>query len=281
MNEAQIIDYYEQCHHSYRDAWGMDKNMQLNLGLWKKGTKNLAVALVNLNREIAQLGEINAKHHVLDAGCGVGGTAIFLAKNFGCQVTGISLTPSQVQMAKENAKKSGVENLLHFEEGNFMHTRFEDESFTHIIGMESICYAEPKKDFLKEAYRLLKPGGKIVLAENLQAKDELNPKEFEILYTKGFHGCQVQSLDTAKNYLNNLVEIGFKNGQCEDYTELIKPSIKRLRRFFYLAWIYNKLFQLMGKPFSKTKLANTTMCYYLQTGLDKKLWSYGLISAEK
>lgn len=280
-NKAEIIQYYEECNNAYRDAWGMDKNKQLNLGLWKKETKNLSEALFNLNREMASKAKLTKDTVVLDAGCGVGGTAIFFAKHYGCRVIGISITPHQVETAKKNAEKAGVSHLVRFEEMDFMATSFPNEHFDVITGMESICYAEPKSDFLKEAYRLLKKGGKLVLAENLQGKAELNQAEFDDLYTHAFHGCKVQSLDTKEQYLNNLQKLHFTNYTCEDYTDQIRPSIRRLRRFYYAAAAYNGFYRLIGRPFSATQEANTKMCYHLQSSLEKGLWEYGIITASK
>lgn len=278
---ADIIEYYEECNNAYRDAWGLDRNMQLNLGLWKKGSTNLSQALDNLNKEIAHKAEIKEADLLLDAGCGVGGSAIFMTKKYGCKAIGISLVEQQIEKAKENAKVHQVQDLTEFKVMDYCHTNFADNSFDVIIGMESICYAEPKIDFLKEAYRLLRKGGRLVLAENLQAKEELTKKEYEQLYTKAFHACKVQSLDTAEAYLKNLKEAGFSSFECMDYTNLIKPSIRRLRKVFYAAWLYNKFHALRGKAFSKTQEHNTQMCYYLQTALKNRLWSYAIIKAVK
>lgn len=278
---SDIITYYEECENAYRDAWGMDHNKQLNLGLWEKGTKNLSEALFNLNKKIAELAGITKNSIVLDAGCGVGGTAIYLAKNFDCKVTGISITPRQIDLAKKNAMKEGLESLTNFQVMDFCRTNLPDESFDVVIGMESIVYAEPKSAFLKEAFRLLRPGGSLVLAENLQGKEKLTQSEYDILYTHGFNGCKVKSLDTEEAYIKNLKDAGFKEFSCEDKTQEIRPSVVRLRRFYYVAWAYNKWYRLMGKPFSATQEANTKMCYYLLSGLDKGLWKYGLIRAVK
>lgn len=278
---SDIIQYYEQCENAYRDAWGMDRNLQLNLGLWDKETNNLAQALSNLNAKVAELAQIDEKSVVLDAGCGVGGTSIYLARNFGCKVIGISITERQVAIAKANAKATGVKHLVSFETQNFMNTNFKDETFDAVIGMESICYAEPKVDFLKEAKRILKQGGRLVLAENLQGKAELNVKEESILYANGFNGCKVKSLDTEADYRKNLESLRFKEIKCIDKSKEVRPSILRLRRFFYPAWLYNQWYRLIGKPFSETQEANTKMCYYLLSGLDRGLWKYGLIRAVK
>lgn len=276
-----IEEYYRECENAYRDAWGMDKNKQLNLGLWENGANTLSKALKELNRTMAAMCEINEDSHILDAGCGVGGTAIYMASNFGARVTGITLSPEQLAIAKKNAEKAKLSHLLHFELGDYSNTNFEDHTFDVVIGMESICYAEPKLDFLKEAFRLLKKGGRIVLAENLQGKDQLTKKEYDILYTFGFNGCKVVSLDTEKQYRSNLSKLGFQQYVHIDKSKAVRPSIVRLRRFFYAAWLYNKYHQLIGKKFSDTQLANTTMCYYLLSGLDKGLWKYGLIKAVK
>lgn len=281
VSQEDIIEYYRKCNNAYRDAWGMDKNMQLNLGLWKRGTKNLSQALLNLNKEIAMHAELKESDVLLDAGCGVGGSAIYMAKNFGCKAIGISLVEDQIIKARENAKTYQMEGLTEFQVMDYNRTDFEDNSFDVIIGIESICYAEPKSDFLKEAYRLLKKGGRLVLAENLQAKEKLNSREYDELYTYAFHACKVQSLETEANYMKHMEKVGFSSFQCMDYTEQIQPSIRRLRRFYYPAYLYNKYHALIGRPFSKTQLANTKMCYYLQTSLKKKLWSYALIKAVK
>ncbi len=276
-----IVSYYEECDNAYRDAWGMDQNMQLNLGIWNKDTKKLSEALVNLNNEMIQVAKLVKSDHVLDAGCGVGGTLIHFAKQIGCTGIGITLTPHQVEKANENAKKEGVNHLVKFEVMDFCNTSFENESFTLITGMESICYAEPKIAFLKEAKCLLKPGGRIAIADNLQGKESLNENEYRSLYTNAFNGCKVNSLDTEQHYRDNLKELNFKNIECIDETARIRPSIKRLRRFYYPAAAYNFAHRIIGKRFSKTQEANTKMCYHLLSSLDAGLWKYGLITATK
>ncbi|MFT6165907.1 MAG: cyclopropane fatty-acyl-phospholipid synthase-like methyltransferase [Vicingaceae bacterium] len=281
MQKQAIVSYYEECDNAYRDAWGMDQNMQLNLGIWNKDTKKLSEALVNLNNEMMQVANLTKQDHVLDAGCGVGGTLIHFAKKVGCTGIGITLTPHQAEKANENAKKEGVNHLVSFQVMDYCDTSFEDESFTLITGMESICYAEPKMAFLKEAKRLLKNGGRIAIADNLQGKDNLTEKEYKSLYKNAFNGCKVNSLDTEKQYKTNLKELQFKNIECIDETDRIRPSIVRLRKFYYPAVAYNFAHRIIGKRFSKTQEANTRMCYHLRSSLDAGLWKYGLITATK
>lgn len=275
----QIARYYRECNNAYRDAWGLDKNMQLNLGLWKSGCRSLSEALKNLNQEVAEKAIIKSGDRILDAGCGVGGTAIFLAQNYGCRIKGITLSAEQVEQARKNARKHQVDHLCDFEVMDYNHTTFEKGSFDVILGIESICYAESKFNFLKEVKRLLKKGGRLVLAENVQAKPNLSAKEHQSLYEKAFFGCQVKSLDTAQEYEEKLSQLQFKRIRCEDYTDLIRPSISRLRRIYYPAKLYNLVHRWMGKPFSEVQEANTRMCFHLQSSLNSGLWKYAIISA--
>ena len=281
MTHDGIVEYYNKSRNAYKDAWDLDNSMQLNLGFWYEDTKNLREALRNLNSYVAREAGIKPDELMLDAGCGVGGTSIFMAKNHHCRVKGITLVPHQVEQAIENARKNGVSDLTEFQVMDYCHTTFPDNHFDLITGIESICHAPSKRDFLKEAHRILKPGGKLILAENLQARDTLTAREYDQLYTYGFHGCKIHSLDTEKQYLTNLAELGFSRYQCKDMTSYVWPSVKRLRKIYYLAWAYNRYRAMIGKPYGETEKAHTTMCYYLYTGLKKNLWSYGLITATK
>ncbi len=279
--QKEITTYYQECNNAYRDAWGLDKNMQLSLGLWKKGTSNLREALVNLNEGVAGEAKLTADDFVLDAGCGVGGTVIHFAKKYGCKCIGITLSSLQVEKAKENAMKNGVDHLVSFQLMDYTDTSFKEETFTVITGIESICYSEPKLSFLKEAKRILKPGGRIVLAEILQGKSNLNDKEYKSLFTDAYNGCKVTSLDTEQEYRTNLLDLDFTKVDCIDETLTVRPSIIRLRRFYYLAAIYNFAHRLIGKRFSPTQEANTKMCYHLLSSLASGLWKYGIVKATK
>src|SRR5690606_21296700 len=131
---------------------------------------------------------------------------IFMAKNFGCKAIGISLVEEQIVKARENAITMQMEALTDFQQMDYNRSSFKDNSFDIIIGIESICYATSKMDFLKEAYRLLKKGGRLVLAENLQAKENLSAQEYDELYIKAFNGCKVESLESQANYLDYMAQ---------------------------------------------------------------------------
>lgn len=100
-----IIDYYENCETDYRLLWDLNHSHAMHAGYWDQTTHTLREALQRENEVLADLVRINAEDRVLDAGCGVGGSSMYLAQHRGCEVTGITLSEKQVQLATETAIK--------------------------------------------------------------------------------------------------------------------------------------------------------------------------------
>lgn len=278
---ARIREYYNTCENAYRDFWDLDHSGLMSLGFWPKGTRNLRQALVHQNDMMAARATIRRSDFVLDAGCGVGGSATFLADKFGCKVVGITLIAEQVTKARDFARRRGVEELASFQQQDYLRTNFADSTFDVVWAIESICYAEPKRAFIEEAFRLLKPGGRLIIAENLATKSTLTASEKSDLMDNAYHLCMVNSIDTSEQYTQHLRQAGFNKIAIEDVTDLIRPSIKRLYWGYFPATIYNRMMHLFGRKFSEVQLGNTKMLYYLYKTLRRNLWAYGLIYAEK
>jgi MPBQ/MSBQ methyltransferase len=119
--------------------------------------------------EMMKLGGINGDEDssatVLDVGCGVGGTSRYLAKKLGpdAAITGITLSPNQVKRATELATEQGVDNAK-FTVMNALKMDFPDNSFDVVWACESGEHMPDKEAYINEMMRVLKPGGKFVMA---------------------------------------------------------------------------------------------------------------------
>ena len=227
VSPDEIVHYYDDTISQYRRIWKLNENMAMHYGFWMDEVQNFGAALAKQNAVTAARAKIKAGEIVLDAGCGVGGSSVFLAQR-GCRVTGITLSAKQIGLAQENARQHGVSDLTTFEVNDYTKTGYSDASFDVIWAMESVCHADNKRDFIEEAYRLLKPGGRLVLSDGFAAKALFSPDEQHIMNT-WLHNWAIKELAFLDGFLNDMKEIGFKNVTCEDMTPYVMRSSRMMR----------------------------------------------------
>ncbi len=140
----------------------MFSSLAIHYPLWLPGTSTMDEALQNPNRVMAEAAGVARGMHVLDAGCGLGHSAFWLAETFGVRVTGISIADSNIERCREIARERGLDRLVHFETRDFMRLDYPDASFDVVWNLESVNYAHPRTDYLADVLRILKPGGRWV-----------------------------------------------------------------------------------------------------------------------
>ena len=174
------------------DAWTQDGILEyywgehIHLGYYTKEEmeagykkKNFIQAKYDFVDEMMKLGGISGDvddgAKVLDVGCGVGGTSRYLAKKMpNADVTGITLSPNQVKRATELAEEQNVPNAK-FTVMNALEMEFPDNSFDIVWACESGEHMPDKEAYINEMMRVLKPGGKFVMATWCQRDDREVP----------------------------------------------------------------------------------------------------------
>lgn len=275
----KVIDYYNQCEFDYRWIWGLDRHHAIHYGYYDKEHTKHAQAIINLNRVLAEMAHIGKADHVLDAGCGIGGSVVWLVKNLGCRAMGISIVSRQIRRAKELARQFGVEDLADFKLQDYNLTDFPDGSFSVVWGIESVCYAPDKKKFLAEAWRLLSSGGRIVVADGFLDKKEISQREKGYL-DAWLDGWAVPNLAHIEEFQNYLHELGFTNISFSNVTEQVAPSSVRMYWTALLAYPVGKLMQWLGLR-NETQTKNVISAYHQRSSLKNHVWSYGIFYAEK
>lgn len=76
----KIINYYRDTENAYKDSWDLDNSLAIHYGYWDDRVQSFSQSLVRMNEVMATAADIKKTDIVLDAGCGVGGSSIFLAK---------------------------------------------------------------------------------------------------------------------------------------------------------------------------------------------------------
>tara|TARA_B100000795_G_scaffold68182_2_gene47153 strand:+ start:24414 stop:25265 length:852 start_codon:yes stop_codon:yes gene_type:complete len=281
IDKKGIVEYYDVAQVSYQDVWHLDDCLALHYGFWESGVTSLRQALVKENEVLAQLAGIQRGDAILDAGCGVGGSSIYLAKTIGCSVTGITLSDQQVDKAQEFASKNGVEELCNFQAVDFHETPFADESFDVIWFTESFCHSTEPKRLLSEMYRLLKPGGRIIIADGFLAKENNASKDAKLL-SNWLNNWAVNSIGYTPAIKKHMDEIGFLNIEIQDYSAKIAKSAKLLYRYALSAIFIRKFWGLFGKNYgNEITIKNTYGANYQYQAFKKRLWKYEVILGRK
>lgn len=269
-----ITNYYDHTEIHYRQWWKMEKSMGLHYGVWDETTKTLSDAILNTNRRLAILGGISEKDKILDAGCGVGGSAIFLGKNYGCDVTGITLSERQVKTASNFAKNNGVKNHVRFKKMDYTKTEFPENNFDVIWAIESMQTATDKSLFFREMGRILKPGGRLLFADVFKVgnwKIENTPVMQTML--NGWAMSDILNISELKKLGETY---NFSLAADHDVTDEIKKSILKYRWFAVAGMIGTKWYNLFhnGTHFGRVHY-KTGFAQY--RGWKEGLWGYRLV----
>jgi tocopherol O-methyltransferase len=275
----KIIQYYKDTENAYKDSWDLNNSLAIHYGYWDEKVKTFPQSLLRMNEVMMEAAAIRSTDKILDAGCGVGGSAIFLATTLGCRVTGITLSERQVEQARVNARSKGVEELVDFKTMNYCATDLPGASFDVVWGCESICYADSKEQFIAEAFRLLKPGGRLVVADGFVSAFENNENR---VIRQWLDGWQVNYLETPERFGSFMTNTGFSDIRYRDISLEAAHSSRRLYKFYFLASLYLAWKKInFSKPATAMQKKNIRACKFQYKGMKKGLWQYGLITGKK
>jgi tocopherol O-methyltransferase len=278
VDEA-IIDYYDETWVDYRLLWLNPDNLAVHFGYADESTRGHTDALKNMNRVLADRVAIRPGDRVLDAGCGVGGSSLWLAQERDVDVVGITPVASQVAMARRFADRRGLADRVRFEQADYAATTFPDATFDVVWVLEALCHAPSKAAFYREAARLLRPGGRVVVAEYLRTDRPVDDIGERLLH-EWLSGWAIPDIDSPEEHLAHLSASGFTDVRLDDVTEYTRPSLRRLYRMAY--WTFP--LAVLGRTLrirSAVQHRNVIGSVRQYQALRHKAWFYSIISATK
>lgn len=158
--QEQIVRYYEATSEgTYLGSWGAG-TYAVHLGMDEGDDVSHEQALLRTNAYVAERLGVRMGHRLLDAGCGLGGTSIWMARELGVDVTAINIVEHQLEHARRLAAEHGVADKVRFVKMDYAALEFEDSSFDAAWNIESFCHAVDPRRYLRDMARALAPAGR-------------------------------------------------------------------------------------------------------------------------
>ena len=278
QNAIDIIDFYNEATEDY-EFWSRDYNMHFGyFSLFKSNIFKRDSMLNEMNRQVLNRLKIGDKKSILaDLGCGMGASMKY-ALNTYKNLSAFGVTLSNFQLKEGNKLLSKLNGTILRE--NFNNTSLPSNAFDSAIAIESFCHSGHSPKSFKEAYRILKKGGRLVIA------DAFLKKEVDQLCYGGAFSYKnlcdhwsLEKLGNIKTVTKQLKEQGFSNITVEDISFKVAPSVLHVP-FAILGFLFKSLFK--SGQLKKESLHNLKGSFYaLLSGLHMKSFGYYIITCTK
>jgi tocopherol O-methyltransferase len=275
----RIARYYREAEFDYNAVWRTNRNLAMHFGFDGGPVRGHDNSIVLANRRLADLAMVDNDTRVVDFGCGRGGTSIWLAKERNCLATGVDLLEHQIVQARQQAARANVDNRVHFIARDFTASGLEAKSFDVALAQESLCHAERKEHFYREAHRVLVPGGRLLIAEYMRMGRDRSAAE-EGTIRDWCDGWAMPDLLTGPEHMAAARSAGFRRVDVTDATADVWSSLARLHRYatacYPVHWVLRNL-----RLRTQTQHGNIVAALLQFEALKRGSWFYGLLLATK
>ena len=224
VTKSEIRVHYDLATTFYRLLWGP----HIHHGLWQ-ADESPAEAQVRLIEAAAACCGLRRGDRVVDIGCGMGGSSVYLAKHFDCRVTGVTLSPVQRLWASCGALIRGTRGKTNFLRADAERVEFPAESFDVVWSVECTEHLFDKPAFFAKSARWLRPGGRMMICAWLAGPEPLAEADRRRVYDV-CEGFLCPSLGTAADYRGWFEAGGLEFSTYEDWTDRVVETWEVCRR---------------------------------------------------
>ncbi len=216
IQHEQVADHYDELDRYYREIWGE----HLHHGLWERGDETLLEAVRGLSLLVAQQGYVSSGSKVCDVGCGYGATAELLAETFGANVTGLTLSGKQLVVANSRHPARGS---VDFHKQDWLENSLPASTYDTVIAIESTEHMRDKAKFFEQAFRVLKPGGRLVICAWSSSE---SPSDWQVthLLEPICREGRLPSMLSPSEYVELARQNGFAEIEVEDLSKRVQRT---------------------------------------------------------
>jgi tocopherol O-methyltransferase len=224
--DREIQQFYDASSNLWEQIWGehMHHGYYGRAGTYKINRRQ---AQIDLIEELLNWAEVKQAEKIIDVGCGIGGSTLYLAEKFNAEATGITLSPLQAARATQRAQEFKLEGKTQFQVADALKMPFEDNFFDLVWSLESGEHMPDKTQFLQECYRVLKPGGTLIVATwchrpTNSLAGELTPEEKRHLEDI-YRVYRLPYVISLPEYEAIALSCGIKNLRSDDWSMAVAP----------------------------------------------------------
>lgn len=200
----------------------------MHFGFFRRGINpfNREAMLEQMNLEVLDRLRLGAEASVLDMGCGLGATLRSIARRLpGARLEGFTLVPWQLEQGTLLNRQRPEGKSIRLGLGNYERTGLPSASYDAVCAIESSCYGagSSKSAFLREAHRLLRPGGRIVVADGFIGAGKWHGPQ-QTIYRRLCDCWVIDTMADVRQFAAEMTNIGFQDIVIEQIQSRVTPS---------------------------------------------------------
>ena len=273
FTERDVEQFFDGTTQNYLSFW--DSEGVLHTGYFADGnTHDYQAAAEHTSQMLGDETHLDATSRVLDVGCGCGNFVFALARRFTCRAEGLDLSQERINFAqRRRAEERGPHaSLVSFTHGSATQLPYEAASFTHVVSQDALCLVPDKAQSHVEMFRVLEPGGRLVLSDFLQPKLEVSPRARKHVYDR----VRWNSGFSLVGYQQALERVGFRIRLARE----LSPHLKRT--YQVLGKVAAERAQQTANPAARDwMLAFAASCTEIEVAIQDGEFGWGIIVADK